>query len=109
MARIPNQIISDMADAALYGTAYWAENLEVIGHNADAQFPGDALAAGAVWNFHDMESDRQVSLTKDKFKNGIEMAAKHFGLSVPAFYEGHDSEDADVAVQFGIFGKIIYG
>lgn len=43
-----------------------------------------------------------------KIKKGIRRAAEFRGMTVAAFIENQDSEDADIAVQFAVMGEIVY-
>jgi len=45
----------------------------------------------------------------DAVIRGIRKAAAHYGQSVRNFYEDHDAEGADVAIQFALFSEIVYG
>lgn len=40
---------------------------------------------------------------------GIRAAAAYYGKDVRTFIEDHDAGDADSAVQFAIFGELVYG
>jgi hypothetical protein len=48
-------------------------------------------------------------LTRAKMVHGINAAAKHWRMSVEAFVEDADADMADTAVQFALFGEIVYG
>lgn len=50
-----------------------------------------------------------LSLSPADLKRGIRKAAEHRGFTVARWFDEHDATEADIAVQFALFGKIIFG
>lgn len=50
-----------------------------------------------------------LRLSQEDLKRGIRKAAEHYKVTIEGFHDNHDATWADVAVQFALFGKIIFG
>jgi hypothetical protein len=110
---ITDENIGDILAAAFEGGInYWCDEVKVVDDNyMDARFASDAVSRGAIVKLHlsDYEDPVPELLTRKTIVKGIEMAAIAHGLSVDEFIENHDAEDADMAVQFAVFGKLVFG
>lgn len=92
------------------GINYWAAVSDY-----DYQFamwngtdPDDDFAEAII-----IEEETQKEFALDsrtpKWHNAVAKAADFFKLSEEGFLEEHDAGMADVAVQFALFGEIVYG
>lgn len=71
--------------------------------------PPDEDYASAVFIEEEDNSEHFLDSRSDEWKKGVAMAAEYFKLSLWGFLEEHDAGYADVAVQFALFGEIVYG
>ena|SRR2546429_3169995 len=67
------------------------------------------LSIGGTVKVLELEETTWHPLDRAKLEQGIRKAAELRQVSVEEFYENHDAGDADIAVQFAIFGQVIYG
>jgi hypothetical protein len=112
-----NQDIDDILCTAFEGGInYWCDRVQVLeGDYKGAEYASEAVSRGALIKLNITDEERTGGtlkvdlLTRDNIVKGIEMAAKHKKMSVKGFIENHDAGDADMAVQFAIFGELIYG
>ena len=111
MYTLPEITPQDMADllvAALEGGInYWADSAIPESWPSEAKYASDVLQFGAAITIQADGAD--YTLTAENFELGIRKAADHHGQSVRKFIDDHDSERADSAVQFAIFGELVYG
>ena len=49
------------------------------------------------------------TLTVAKLRTGIRMDAKVRGVAVARWFDEHDADYADNALQYAVFGKLVYG
>jgi len=92
------------------GITYWCDSASTPeDYPEGATWLHQTLTRGATIFLHDMEDDDVLLLTLDKFLVGIAKAAAHMRQDVVTFLEEHDAVSADLAVQFALFGEIIYG
>lgn len=113
--RITDEMVDDILAAAFEGgITYWTD--EVKFQNPDAvtagTFASDAVSQGhtiLVHEWEDGEPGTWHELTLAKMKKGIRAAATAYGLTPERFHEEHDAGSADNAVQYAIFGRIIFG
>lgn len=109
------QIVDDILCAAFEGgSTYWSGEAVRITKtpNKAAAYASEVPSRGGALAVHesgDGEMDVWHALTYDKMVAGIKKAAQHYGLSVARFYDDHDAEYADVALQFALFNEIVYG
>lgn len=104
--RITNQQIDDITDAALCGgIGYWAWNLD-YGRKPSGPVSAmsEALTRGGTLTFEDEDGGKH-ELTKSNMRKGIELAVANTSASLDDF----DSLDADCAVQYAVFGELVYG
>ncbi len=50
-----------------------------------------------------------VDSRSEVWHNAVAKAAEYRGLSVGAFFEDHDADSGDLAMQFAVLGEITYG
>jgi len=112
---ITDEMIDYIAVAAFEGGInYWCRRAEVVGEWPEgAKFASDALAKGATVQLFILDPDddepESVELTSAKLREGIRLEAARTGQTIEAFYEDHDADSADGAVQMAVFGKLVYG
>ena len=109
---VTQQQVDDLLCAAFEGgISYWCDSAEVDGAGLPegAKYKSDALTRGARIRLHISDDDEVVSLTLSKFLEGIARAAAHYRASVDDFLEDHDADSADAAVQYAVFGELVYG
>ena len=116
---ITQQQVDDLLCAAFEGgITYWCSSADVKGEWPEgATYAHETLTRGATILLTDSESVYEsgdgepviVALTLDNFLSGISQAAEHCGRSVDQFLEDHDADSADWAVQYAVFGELVYG
>ena len=109
-----DQIIDDiLATAFEGGINYWCREATVRdGDYKGAEYASSAVSKGATIDLTVYEGEGVVTekpLTRESIIHGINEAAKFRKQTVEGFYEDHDAESADMAVQFAVFGKLIFG
>jgi len=106
---ITNKMISDILVTCFEGGSnYWVEEVRLPDEVPEgATYASDVPGLGGTIQVVDFEGPRPVD--REIMVQGIIMAANYMGLSVEDFYENHDAESADIALQFALFGEIIYG
>ena len=109
---ITPQQVDDLLAAALEGGInHWCSNAGLYSAHVDTssiEHISDGLTRGCFIILHLQDSDDVRDLTIEKMLQGISMAAEHFKTDVSNFLEDHDAESADIAVQFAVFGTIVY-
>ena len=103
------QIISDILVAAFEGGSnYWLDKVEIVPPTpATAEFASDVPGLGG---FLDLHFEGQIRcLDGTMMEKGIEAAAKLRGLTVERFYDEHDADAADLALQMAVLGEVVYG
>ena len=110
-AVITQEQVDDLLCSAFEGgITYWCGRAEVMGEWPEgATYAHETLTRGSRIILHDMEAGDTCGLTLDKFLSGITQAAALRGMSVERFVDDHDAETADLAVQFAVFGEVVYG
>jgi len=110
---LDNECIDDiMATALEGGITYWCDAAEVVGDYL-GEYASEQISRGGTLKLHDSEEDETYELTLDKFLAGLAKAIGEGGLDV--LHEGKidpssiDAEDADVIIQYAIFGEVVYG
>lgn len=114
MPNISKQVqerVDDILCAALEGgITYWCDRAECVGSYPEgAEFLSEVLSRGGTIRLHDADENKWHALTLRSFQSGIAKAAKDFGVTVERFHEDHDAGWADNAVQYAIFGEVVYG
>lgn len=105
---ITDESIGDVLTTAFEGGSnYWATGVKVD------DFKGQDYASQAVGHGAEavisIDEDTPEVLTREKMVVGIGKAATYLGQTVERFIENHDADDADLAVQFALFGEVVYG
>lgn len=110
--KITAQDVSDTWENAIHSIGYWVGRADYVTlSKTPHHFGGDYLAAGNVIKIYEEDTTERTcrSLTRVKLESGIRKAAQHRGLTVRRFLDEQDADDADIAVQFALFGEIVYG
>lgn len=86
------------------GINYWA----VVD---DYQFDQGSRFEWAHARIYDIDGEQSHLLDSrsENWHNAVANAASHFNMSLEDFFEDHDAGSADVAVQFALFGEVVYG
>ncbi len=112
---VTDEDVDDILTTAFEGgIGYWCSEVNVInGDFHGAKYASHAVSKGATvrLKLHPEEAgdDEPNLLDAKAIRKGIRKAAEHAGKTVRAFMDNHDAGDADNAVQFAVFGKLIYG
>jgi len=105
--------IADMLVACFEGGAnYWIRYIQRKGDPPNGKRPAynsDWIANGGTMSVYAEGDEREHVATLESFASGIVRAAVHTKRSVESFVDDHDASDADLAMQFALFGEIIYG
>ena len=103
-----DQIISDILVTAFEGGSnYWLDKIEIVPlAPATAEVASDVPGLGGFLDLYFAGEVRR--LDRSMIEKGIYAAAKLRGRSVQGFYDDHDAEDADVALQLAVLGEVIY-
>lgn len=106
---------TDYADLAVTavegGVNYWAAVDDYIYSFADlnsGEGPENDYVVARITDFDTQES-RYIDSRTEQWYAAVEKAAEYFELNVEDFFEDHDASYADVAVQFALFGEVVYG
>lgn len=93
------------------GINYWCQSLVVVGDwPSGAEFASGCVSRGSVIELYVPGEDTIYPLTLKALIEGIGQAIQHFNEpSLEAFMDNHDATYADVAVQYALFGDVIYG
>ena len=114
----PSPSATDYADlfvaAVEGGINYWAYTDEYdwqfvdLSRNVEDLDPKDDYAMARITEQETGES-QIVDSRSEKWHNAVANAASYFNQSIQDFIEDHDASSGDVAMQFAMFGEIIYG
>lgn len=113
--KITDQMIDDVLCSAFEGgSTYWCGEVKMNDKTkmtGKAEYLSSAVSLGAVLAVQDTEGGegRWLYLDKAKITKGIEAAAVHAGETVAHWYDNHDGEQADCALQFALFDELVYG
>jgi len=109
---IDEQTISDVLVTAFEGGInYWCPYAVKVDHwPENASYASDVVAQGFPVDIYIEDEDTWQTLTLDKVMKGIELflALRNESISYlngPSF----DADDADLVVQYALFGEIVYG
>lgn len=110
--KVTQEMIDDILCTAFEGgITYWASDAypenNVWPENANNV--SDCLSRGVNICIKDLEEGDIYLMSLPLFLDGLEKAMIHRGSNLQSFYEDHDAFDADLVVQFALFGRIIYG
>lgn len=99
---------ADFVDTAGYGINYWAEAPCIVDAEAltyTVKFPGTSEDPG---DYGDPTSTYEI--TKEALEAAIARSIREMPWRAANYGDGgYDAEDADVAIQIAIFGKVVYG
>jgi hypothetical protein len=105
---------ADIAVAAIEGGInYWAA-VSDYKFQFDPKNPDEDFVTARIYELgDDDEIDEQRSWGLDSrsnvWKHGVAKAAEMQGQSLEEFLEDHDAGTADAALQFALFGELVYG
>src|SRR6266498_4743614 len=107
---VTDEMVEDILVAAFEGGSnYWITKVDVVGNwPKGAEFASDVLTRGGELSIQ-VFKDKPVTLTLRAMRKGIKKAALHYGLVPSKFYEDHDAEYADIALQYALFNEIVFG
>ena len=95
------------------GIGYWCARIEHDDNFPDgANYGHEVVSRGQPITLvlHNPEdSDTPLVIDKAKIVEGINQAAQHQGMTPQVWYEQHDADGADLAVQYAAFGEVVYG
>lgn len=65
----------------------------------------------AVVFYDEEDDDKQLLLTKENFINGCKLYEEHVGKTIHTMLDTgeFDANDADMIIQYSLFGEVIYG
>ena len=114
---IDQEFVDDVMCTALEGgISYWAKILDVDVKNVTEKYEylSDAVSRGAVIHFGDVEEEEDDSnwfFGLDEFIKGVTLYLQRKGHALePQTDPGYiDVDHADVIVQLGLFGEVVYG
>lgn len=110
---LSQQDIDDIMSSALdSGICHWCRRAEVVGEYL-GEYASDQISRGGSLILHDIESAQTWELTLEKFLNGVRLLFDG-GCSISITNNcidtcEIDSADADIIVQFAIFGEVVFG
>ncbi len=108
-----DQDIDDIMCGALEGgITYWCGRAEVVGDYL-GEYASDQISRDGKIKLYDSENDDCYELTKKKFINGLKLFVQERGNEV---LDGTDLDttlidagDADLIIQYALFGEVVYG
>jgi hypothetical protein len=110
------EVTDEMVDMILVGACeggsnYWIDHVDGAPYwSGNGTDENPSVSQGGTMVFVEDLETTEHKLTAEKMKDGIRAAAKLRGKTVERFYEDHDAECADMALQAALFdGKVIYG
>lgn len=107
-AAITDAMIDDILTAAFEGGSnYWIDAVDVSLQPTGTTHASDAVAGGGLVSIK--HGDERDWLNRASMERGITMAADAAGISFDQWFESHDASDADNALQYALFGEVIYG
>ena len=104
--------IDDIMSMALEGgITYWCSQAKVKEKYLGA-YASEQISRGGTLHLYDEEDDSEYELTLEKFITGLLL----FLQENPSFVESGeldvcqmDTADADIIVQYALFGELVYG
>lgn len=105
------ELIDSVVVAALEGGInYWCSKATPKNGNfCGAEYGSGVLTRGGALILVEDEDGTKHELTLEKLIEGLKKAAKLRNKMVDVFLEEHDAVDADLVIQYAIFGEVIYG
>ena len=113
-ANLTQQDLDDLMCTALEGgICYWCNYAEVVGEMRGG-YAHEQISRGGTLILHDAESSDKWELNLEKFLKGVELYVKtgdrvtvEDGELVD--FGALDASDADMIVQYALFGKLVFG
>jgi len=106
---ITNEAINDILTTAIEsGIGYWCESMGSDGPDLGVG-PGLHLGEGGQLKFTCVEGDGDVLMNLDTFLEAYSTHCEEKGWDPEEMHEQGDCEDADVIVQYALFGELVYG
>jgi hypothetical protein len=116
---VTDKVIDDILCAAFEGgSTDWCPTDVVIvsaPYDTVGMWASDVVSRGGLLAIAD---DREGSgdwrrfewrpLDRERIEHGIRRAARLLGMEVRMFHDEHDAVGADLALQFALFGEVIY-
>lgn len=106
--RVSPQDIDDIMCTALEGgITYWCGKASVVGKFL-GNYANEQISRGGALVLHDAESSDTWELTRDKFLLGLRLYIEQ--TEPPCVdVDDIDSEVADIIIQYGLFGELVFG
>lgn len=106
--RVSPQDIDDIMCTALEGgITYWCGKASVVGKFL-GNYANEQISRGGALVLHDAESSDTWELTRDKFLLGLRLYIEQ--TEPPCVdVDDIDSEAADIIIQYGLFGELVFG
>lgn len=102
------QIDDIMSDALDGGIGYWCRRAKVVGEYL-GEYASDQISRGGTLILYDAESDDKWEFDLNNFLNGYALAIKEGYFSGDPDGNDYDASVADVIVQLGLFGEVVFG
>jgi len=111
------QIVDDLLCTSFEGgmTGMWVARVtEPEGQRCGVAYTHEVISRGGSLIFtlddaEEVQEKTEFTLTLESVIQGLEKACKHQGRTLSDLWENHDAVDADVVVQFALFGEIVFG
>jgi|SRR5687768_8849786 len=98
--QVTDEMANDLFVAAIEGGInYWGQ--------VERYMPGSELSSAYVIDLEQMRPYYVQSNLKN-WKRAIVLAAKEFNMTIADFYEDHDANSGDAAMQIYCFKEIVY-
>lgn len=100
---VTDENVTDIMESALQGITYWAGEAHIMGlkDKDEGMWTSEAITKGYHVRIWDSEEEKWRQLTFTKFLKGLKMMDN---LDI----ESYDMVDADMIIQFALFGKQVY-
>jgi hypothetical protein len=121
---ITDEMVCDIIVCAFEGGSYyWAPKAEIVKEPAPPEGGWENFVKYGQEHFWANGGEYRVfepddeggeegtwhTLTTEVMRKGIRKAAEHMGLTPERFYDEHDADSADVALQYALLGEVVYG
>ncbi len=104
---ITDEMVDDILCTVFESGIGWIDQVKPVDRWPDgAEYASDVITRGG--NLAIKHDDGWTVLTREKLETGIRTAVGSWS-SLQDWYEQHDANDADNAVQYALFGTLVYG
>lgn len=110
--KVTDEDIDDIVSTAFEGgITYWCRKAEVVGEYL-GEYASDQISRGGKIILYDAESNDKWELNKDNFLKGLQ---KFLNKRPSVLTDGEidtcniDAEDADMIIQYALFGELVFG